>query len=175
MARCRDAKRGPLGHLVLAWLLVLPAVVVGIGPTARRAVADSFVPVSGAGSSWSANALDQWIADVDQYGMRVNYAPTGSSDGRHQFLSGTVDFAASDIPFQSHPEDGSAPEQPAAGSYAYMPITAGGTVFMYNLLINGQRVTNLRLSGANVTKIFTGVITNWNDPLLAADNPALTL
>ena len=28
---------------------------------------------------------------------------------------------------------------------------------MYNLKINGQRVTNLRLSGENVAKIFTGV------------------
>jgi phosphate transport system substrate-binding protein len=154
------------------------AAIVALSMLASRALpaaADSYVPVSGAGSSWSANALDQWIADVDQYGMRINYAPTGSSDGRHQFLQGTVDFAASDIPFQSHPEDGSAPELPAAGSYAYMPITAGGTVFMYNLSINGQRVTDLRLSGQNIAKIFTGVITHWNDPALQADNPGLTL
>ena len=77
--------------------------------------------------------------------------------GRKNFLNGTVDFAASDIPFQFHPEDGSAPENPAPGSYAYIPVTAGGTSFMYNLKINGQRVTNLRLSGENVAKIFTGV------------------
>ncbi len=56
-----------------------------------------------------------------------------------------------------------------------MPITAGGTVFMYNLKINGQQVTNLRLSGSNIAKIFTGAITNWDDPALAADNPALKL
>ena len=56
-----------------------------------------------------------------------------------------------------------------------MPITAGGTVFMYNLTINGQRVTNLRLSGENIIKIFTGVITNWDDPAIAADNPGLKL
>jgi len=107
--------------------------------------------------------------------MQVNYAPTGSSDGRSEFLQGTVDFAASDIPFQSHPEDGSNPETPAAGSYAYIPVTAGGTVFMYNLHINGQRVTNLRLSGQNIAKIFTAKITTWNDPAIAADNPQLTL
>ena len=56
-----------------------------------------------------------------------------------------------------------------------MPITAGGTVFMYNLKIDGQQVTNLRLSGENIAKIFTGAITNWDDPALAADNPGLTL
>ena len=152
-------------------LLALGAAVA----TAVPASADSFVPVSGAGSTWSFNALDAWRKDVEQYGMRINYQGTGSSDGRRQFLNGTVDFAASDIPFQFHPEDGSPPENPAAGSYAYMPVTAGGTVFMYNLTISGSRVTNLRLSGANIAKIFTGAITSWDDPALAADNPGLTL
>ena len=56
-----------------------------------------------------------------------------------------------------------------------MPITAGGTSFMYNLTINGQQVTNLRLSGANIAKIFTGAITNWSNPAIAADNPGLQL
>ena len=46
---------------------------------------------------------------------------------------------------------------------------------MYNLKINGQQVTNLRLSGENITKIFTGAITNWDNPALAADNPGLKL
>lgn len=176
MIHGRTRGRMRLGMWAVAVSLCAGAFVAGgPGATVSPAAAESYVPVAGAGSTWSANALDQWISDVDQYGMRVDYAPTGSSDGRHQFLDGTVDFAASDIPFQSHPEDGSAPEQPAPGSYAYMPITSGGTVFMYNLIINGQRVTNLRLSGENVTKIFTGVIKNWDDPALAADNPGLTL
>src|SRR6516165_2206101 len=86
-----------LGIMALGlWAIVLP---VGSHP----AGADSYVPISGAGSTWSQNALNQWIADVYSYGMRVNYAGTGSSDGRSQFLAGTVDFAASDIPFQSNP------------------------------------------------------------------------
>lgn len=153
--------------------LTLAAVLVVSAP--GPATAQSYVPVAGAGSSWSFNAIDQWRRDVAQYGMRINYAGTGSSDGRRQWLNGTVDFAASDIPFQFRPEDGSSPENPPAGSYAYIPVTAGGTVFMYNLSINGQKVTNLRLSGANVAKIFTGVITNWNDPAIATDNPGLTM
>jgi phosphate transport system substrate-binding protein len=160
--------------------MVTALSVVGLSTTVVRtppAAADttSYVPVSGAGSTWSENALDQWITDVQQYGMRVNYAGTGSTAGRQSFLDGTVDFAASDIPFQTKPDDGSAPENPVAGSYAYMPITAGGTVFMYNLMINGQRVTNLRLSGQNIAKIFTGAITNWDNPAIAADNPDLKL
>ena len=46
---------------------------------------------------------------------------------------------------------------------------------MYHLVVNGQRVTNLRLSPDTVAKIFTGVITKWDDPALAADNPGITL
>ena len=46
---------------------------------------------------------------------------------------------------------------------------------MYNLKIGGKRVTNLRLSGEVLAKIFTGKITQWNDPAIKADNPGLTL
>jgi len=152
--------------------LVVIAVVAG---AASPAGATSYVPVAGEGSSWSAGALSQWIADVHADGIQINYTANGSTAGRDDFISGQTDFAASDIPFQTNPGDGSAPEHPTPGSYAYMPITSGGTVFMYNLKINGQRVTNLRLSGENITKIFTGAITNWDDPALAADNPGLRL
>ncbi|MFJ3822701.1 phosphate ABC transporter substrate-binding protein PstS [Streptomyces nodosus] len=156
---------------------MLLAVIAGLlaGPLATTAAAESYTPIAGAGSTWAENAVDEWRRAVNQYGMRISYAGTGSSDGRRQFLSGTVDFAVSDIPFQTNPTDGSAAERPAAGSYAYMPIVAGGTVFMYHLTVNGQRVTNLRLSGDVVTKIFTGAIKTWDDPVIKADNPGLQL
>ena len=89
--------------------------------------------------------------------------------------NGTVDFAVSDVPFQLAPEDGSAPESPVPGTYGYVPIAGGGTAFVYNLVIGGERVTNLRLSGENVARIFTGVITRWNDAALVADNPQIAL
>ena len=154
--------------------LCATAMIVGSVP-GERADAESYQRISGEGSSWSANAIDAMRVNVRQFGITVDYNPSGSSAGRKNFLNGTVDFAASDIPFQFEPEDGSAPENPAPGSYAYIPVTAGGTAFMYNLTINGQRVTNLRLSGENIAKIFTGVITQWNDPALVADNPGLTM
>ncbi len=106
--------------------------------------------------------------------MTVNYSGVGSTQGRRDFINGSVDFAISEIPFQAAPEDGSAPERPAIG-YAYMPIVAGGTSFMYNLKIGGKQVTNLRLSGDTITKIFTGAITSWDDPAIKADNPSLAM
>jgi phosphate ABC transporter phosphate-binding protein len=167
-------RRRPKRRHLFAWLA---AAFVGLLPLplgTGTAGAASYVPIAGEGSSWSANAINQWIADTHQFGMRVSYTPDGSSAGRQAYINGTTDFAGSDIPFQTHSDDGSAPEGPVP-PYAYMPDTSGGTTFMYNLLINGQRVTNLRLSGQNIAKIFTGVITNWNDPALTADNPGLRL
>ena len=137
------------------------------------ASAASYVPVSGSGSTWSANAVDQWRRNVNQYGMRIDYQASGSSDGRNQFRNGTVDFAVSEIPYGL--KDGNVVDQPPTRPFAYMPIVAGGTAFMYNLKIGPNRVTQLRLSGETIAKIFTGVITQWGDPAIKADNPGLNL
>ncbi len=159
---------------VFAAVLVLAsAAAVALSPPSSAQ--ESYQRISGEGSSWAGPAIDDMRRNVKQFGITVDYSATGSSAGRTNFLNGIVDFAASDIPFQRSPEDGSRPETPEIGSYAYIPVTAGGTAFMYNLKVGGRRVTNLRLSGENVAKIFTGVITQWNDPALAADNPGLDL
>ncbi|MDT0347273.1 phosphate ABC transporter substrate-binding protein PstS [Streptomyces litchfieldiae] len=133
----------------------------------------TYVRVSGAGSTWSQNALDQWRRNVSQYGMPVEYEGTGSSNGRQQFRNGTVDYAVSEIPYGLR--DFGQVDTPPSRGYAYMPIVAGGTSFMYNLKIGGRRVTNLRLSGEVLTKIFTGQIAMWNDPGIREDNPGLAL
>ena len=100
--------------------------------------------------------------------MVVNFAGTGSTDGRSQFIQATVDFANTEIPFQNPPEPGQQAETPSR-QFAYLPIVAGGTSFMYNLTVGGQRVRDLRLSAATLSKIFTGAITRWSDPAIAAD------
>lgn len=156
--------------------LISVIILIGAVPLASApAGAASYFPITGTGSTWSQNALDQWRSNVAKnYAMTVNYTGAGSTSGRRDFIEGTVDFAISEIPFQANPEDGSAPEKPKRG-YAYLPIVAGGTSFMYNLKISGKRVTNLRLSGDTITKIFSGSITNWNDAAIQTDNPALAM
>ena len=163
-------------RMLLAFVLVF-LITGGFASAfnAQAAFAATYIPITGTGSTWSQNALDQWRKNVAaNYGMTVNYSGVGSSAGRRDFIQGTVDYAVSEIPFQSAPEDGSLPEKPANG-FAYMPIVAGGTSFMYNLKIGGKKVTNMRLGGETLTKIFTGVITNWNDPQIAKDNPGLAM
>ncbi len=152
-------------RLVLA---LLAACVTGLVLVPGPAQASGYVPISGAGSTWSQVAVDAWRADVRASGVVVNYAGTGSTDGRSQYIQGTVDFANTEIPFQNPPEPGQQAEVPSR-PYAYLPIVAGGTSFMYNLTVGGQRVTDLRLSGTTLSKIFTGQITRWNDPAITRD------
>lgn len=166
----RHSRRIPAIRALIALTIVMISV---LGAVPAQAV--SYDPITGTGSTWSQNALDQWRKNVaSNYGMTVNYSGVGSSAGRRDFVAGSVDFAVSEIPFQIKPEDNSAPEVPSRG-YAYMPIVAGGSSFMYNLKIGGTRVSNLRLSGEVITKIFTGVITKWNDPVIQTDNPGLAM
>src|SRR3954452_25138051 len=148
---------------------LLAAFVVGLVLVpAPQAHADTYVSISVAGSTWSQVAMDAWRADIRASGVVVNFAPTGSTDGRSQFIQATVDFATTEIPFQNPPEPGQQAETPSR-AFAYLPIVAGGTSFMYNLTVGGQRVRDLRLSATTLSKIFTGAITRWSDPAIAAD------
>ncbi|MFJ6613193.1 phosphate ABC transporter substrate-binding protein PstS [Streptomyces sp. NPDC091289] len=153
-------------------LAALLCALLALGPPPAEAA--SYSKITGAGSTWSSNALDQWRRNVaSNLGMTVNFAATGSSDGRQQFRNGTVDFAVSEIPYGL--VEGGVTEPAPRRGYAYMPIVAGGTAFMYNLTIGGRKVTNLRLSGEVLAKIFTSKITRWDAPEIKADNPGLTL
>ncbi|WP_120321872.1 phosphate ABC transporter substrate-binding protein PstS [Catellatospora citrea] len=156
-----------------ARLLAAVLVMASVPITAAPAHAVAYVPISGAGSTWSGPAIIQWASNVTQYDMTVNYQAQGSSDGRNRFKAGTVDFGVSEIPYGL--TDGGVTDLPPRRKFAYMPIVAGGTAFMYNLTIGDHRVTNLRLSGETIAKIFTGVITRWDDKQIKADNPRLTL
>ncbi len=136
--------------------------------------AAAYATISGAGSSWSYPAINTWVHDVATNGITVNYTPNGSTSGRTQFKQGFVDFAASEIPY-GLPDGTSSDPPPTSRKYAYMPDTAGGTTFMYNLHIGNTQITNLRLSGSAIAGIFTGTITRWNDPAIKADNPGMAL
>lgn len=141
---------------------------------APAAVGKVHAPINGAGSTWSANALQQWIRNVwSNYQWKITYSESGSTQGRNSFANGTADFGVSEIPYAiANSNEGDVrPER----DFAYMPIVAGGTAFMYNLQVGGKRVTNLRLSGETIAEIFTGEITRWDDPKIKEDNPQLAL
>jgi ABC-type phosphate transport system substrate-binding protein len=160
-----------LASITLSVALTLGAIELASG--GHPAEAASYTPIVGSGSSWVYPAMNNWITNVKQFQIVVNYSPSGSSQGRNDFKSGLADFGTSEIPYGV--QDGTSFDPPPTRGYAYIPDAAGGTTFMYNLNINGQRVTNLRLSGKTIADIFTNKVTTWDNPEIKADNPQLTL
>jgi ABC-type phosphate transport system substrate-binding protein len=152
----------------------LAAAFVPAAP-ARAATA-----LTGSGSSWSGPALDQWRRDVLARGINIDFAPNGSAAGRTDWVNGLDDFTASDVPFRtvadaglgaSAHENGQGNIENPTFRFSYIPVTAGGTTFMYNLHIGGKQVTNMRLSPDVLVDIFTNQITMWDDPRIKADYP----
>src|SRR5450759_3895672 len=99
--------------------------------------------------------------------VTVNYQPVGSGAGIQQFIKGTVDFGASDVPM------GSADITSAGGADAVtqIPATLGVISIAYNL----SGVSKLQLDGPTVANIYLGTIKKWNDPAIAALNAGVTL
>jgi phosphate transport system substrate-binding protein len=155
--------------MVLAGMMTLPSVLSLLSATPASASSHPLALITSSGSSWAANAVDKWVANVQSQGIQVVFTPDGSAAGRQDFAVHTVDFAVSDIGYQGqNPVTGT--DDVSDRPYAYLPVTAGGTAFPYNLVVAGKRITNLRLSGMTLAKIFTNQITNWDDPAITADN-----
>src|SRR5208282_6677516 len=106
---------------------VLTALCAGLLVPVQPAFAATFVPIAGAGSTWSYNAIHDWITNVAQYGATINYADVGSTGGRSDFGQGVVDFAASEIPYGV--QDGANFDPPPPRGFTYMPDTAGAVTF----------------------------------------------
>src|SRR6201999_2024447 len=116
--------------------------------------------IQGSGSTWSAVAVNQWDADVTSEGLQVVFTGTGSAQGRTDFANNITDFGVSDIGYQGvDPGTGTLDSNCVPGqgcrAFAYEPIVAGGTSFPYHIKVAGKLVTNLRLSGETLAKIFT--------------------
>ena len=123
----------------------------------------------GSGSSWAANAVNQWVADVASKASRSSTRPTatrraGRTSPTDVRLRGHV------IGYQGVDPVTGVNDTSQGRPYAYLPIAAGGTSFPYQIRYDGKQVRNLRLSGETLAKIFTNQITNWDDPEITADN-----
>ncbi|MHB8670275.1 MAG: phosphate ABC transporter substrate-binding protein PstS, partial [Acidimicrobiales bacterium] len=140
------------------------------GPSGRQSFQANNPQVTGSGATFPKLEIDQWRADEQSNdGISINYNGTGSGAGRSDFANSAVDFGVSDIRYQTGESSG-------GRSFAYIPISAGGVGFMYNLKdASGSRITDLQLSPTTICKIFTGNITNWNDPAITADNGGAAL
>ena len=102
-------------------------------------------------------------------GLQVNYQGVGSGAGITAFESGTVDFAASDVPMAA---SDLAKVPASSGPVIQIPDILGGVTVSYNL---PGVTTRLKLDGPTLAGIFDGSITMWNASQIKNLNPGVSL
>ena len=127
------------------------------------------VKLQGAGASFPAPIYSKWFKaySAAHPNVQIDYQSVGSGSGVKSFIDKTVDFGASDAAMT--PEEIGRVD-PARG-VQLLPMTAGSVVITYNI----PNVNNLKLSRTAYSGIFLGTVKNWNDPLIAKDNPGVKL
>lgn len=122
--------------------------------------------VVGTGATFPAKVYAQWASEYSaQTGTRLSYKPAGSSAGVKGITERTVDFGASDVPL-------SAQELDKRGLFQF-PTMVGGVVPFVNL--PGVESGDMKLNAVTLARIWSGDITQWNDPAVRALNPSLAL
>lgn len=131
------------------------------------------INITGSGASTQQVAQDAWRAAFQQAhsGATINYQPVGSGAGRKAFIGGGADWAGSDAALSS---------DELAGTFAKCadgtkPIDIPTYISPIAVIFNVQGVSKLNLNAEVTAKIFSGAITKWNDPAIAALNAGTTL
>lgn len=123
--------------------------------------------LSGAGATFPAPF---YIEVAKQYGdaegIHVSYGGVGSGAGQRNLAETTVDFGGTDE-FLSDEKIAKAMPMPII----HIPTCIGGIVIAYNL----EGIEELRLTPEVISGIYTGRITEWNDPAIRELNPDITL
>ena len=158
----------PLGRALLVGLTVT-VVAAACGDTGTGTSTVGSGALTGAGATFPAPFYSKaFFTYSQQYpAVTVNYQSVGSGAGIQQFIKGTVDFGASDVPM------GSADITAAGGpdTLTQIPATLGVISIAYNL----SGVTKLQLDGPTLANIYLGHIKKWNDPALIALNAGINL
>lgn len=123
------------------------------------------------GSTAQANAMTVFKNNLaaDCPGANVNYTGNGSGQGISEFSAGLTDFGGSDSPLTAEQAVKAAErcDSPALN----LPMVFGPIAVAYRLPGDLQ----VSLSGPTLAKIFSGKITNWNDPQIGAENAGTAL
>ena len=122
----------------------------------------------GSGATFPKSFYDDAIATLSGIApdLTVEYGGGGSGKGQTDLQTNVVDFAGTDGTVKT--ED--VPKY-TGGEFVYVPTVIAPITLSYNL----PSVAKLQLSPKSVSGIFQLEITKWNDPLIAADNPGVTL
>jgi ABC-type phosphate transport system substrate-binding protein len=159
----------------VAGVAALAGMMLTAGPAdavlADRGRTGGYAAIGGSGSSYEYLYLSQWINDVQSQGLTVHYNPDGTPEGLINYINGhTVDFAGSDLPFRTTRDKlAQTTPQHVPWGFSYVPGVALGVAFMYHISVHGHLYRDLRLSGQTLMEIFTGQITNWDNPQITRE------
>lgn len=173
-------KRTPIRRAVLPGLAVLVLALSGCaagndsGTGTDTGSGSLSGTLNGGGSSAQESAQAAWRAGFQSAndGVTVNYDPVGSGTGRENFISGAYMFAGSDSALTTDAGELDNATKTCGGE---SPIEVPAYVSPIAVVYNVQGLDKLQLSAPVIAQIFSGAITKWNDPLIAADNPDATL
>ena len=159
-------KRKSLIAGAVASALPFMALTAGFA-SAQTAVLDKGITVSGQGSTFLSNLLEQCRVDAkNEFGINIAYQATGSGAGRNAYVAGTNDFGGSDVPFPAAELD-----KAKAKPFVYIPVGIGGIAVIFK----AGTITDLKLSGPTLAGIFSGKIQKWDAEPIAKDNPGVSL
>lgn len=151
----------------IALLTVVAVLCYGMAPVAALAQSGT---LTGAGSTFINPLMSKWSKEYHTLhpNVQINYQSIGSGGGRQQFISKTVAFGASDAPLT----DEQLAQAGGTANVIHIPMTQGSVVIAYNLEGVSKQ---LRFSPATIAGMFLGTIKLWNDKMIAADNPGVSL
>jgi len=123
--------------------------------------------ITGAGATFPYPIYSKWFSEYSSAhpGVEVNYQSIGSGGGITQVTKGLVDFGASDMPMTDQALESSPVK------LIHIPTVLGAVVPIYNV----PGATDVKFSPDVLADVYLGKISNWNDPLIAKDNPGVTL
>lgn len=128
--------------------------LVGIGTDSQQ----------GSISAWAKS----WRNEYDR--ASIAFSPDGAEVGKTALFKGLAYFAAGDAPLTPVELGGS---QSACGIDG--PISIPVAVVPVGVVFNLDQTTDLRLDAQVLIDIFNGLITQWDDPQIAALNPGVEL
>jgi phosphate transport system substrate-binding protein len=159
-------KLGNFSRTIVLVALAAAVAVVAAGGAGAQPAKKAGTTLSGAGSSFVSPLVAQWVQPLGSaYGYELQYSPIGSGGGVAAITARTVDFGASDAPL-------TADQFTACKGCVQIPWALSATSVIYNL----DGVKNLlHMSGPVLARIFSGQITQWDDPAIKKLNKGVNL
>ncbi|HEV8050116.1 MAG TPA: phosphate ABC transporter substrate-binding protein PstS [Thermoplasmata archaeon] len=166
----RRASRTPLYAAVAVVAVVVIVLLVGFsaGWFAKKSSpgAPGACPtgetILAAGASFITPIMSAWQSGYSGAdGNTVSYSASGAGAGISSLSNAQVDIAATDNPINA------TTQSQMKGPILTLPITGGALAIVYNL---PGVTTPLKLSGPTIADIYLGLITNWNDSRITANN-----